>query len=87
MRSNPDEKTCQNASWREGAKHTVVVMLVRAVGVAPLWKDSAVFCIVGPRVPVRDDLKVCGGSVAGYRVVCLFWTCSVYLRSVVDEKS
>jgi hypothetical protein len=51
---------------KEGTKHTVVVMLVRAVGGAPLWKESAVLCIVGSRAPARDGFEVCGGNVAGY---------------------
>ena len=43
-------------------------MLVRAVGGAPLWKESAELCIMGSRAPARDGFEVCGGSVAGYMV-------------------
>lgn len=67
------KKTRQNVEERYqyqsgGTKRTVVVMLVRAVGVAPLWKDSAALCIAGSRVLARIDFGVCGGSVAGYMV-------------------
>ena len=61
-------------------ERTVVVMLVRAVGVAPLWKESAVLCIVGSLVLARDDSKGCGGSVTGYyllssrRLFCVAWS-------------
>ena len=62
-------------------------MLVRAMGVTPLWKDSTVFCIVGPPVPVQDDLKVCSGSVTSYRVISLFQAQSaIYLCGIVDGK-
>lgn len=84
--ADPDKKTRQNVSWREGGKRTVVIRLVRVVSAAPLWKDSVFFCIAGPRLPMRDDLKICGSSMAGYRVVCLFRTRSVYLCSVVGTK-
>ena len=40
-------------------------MLVRAVGGAPLWKESAVVCIVGSRMPARDDFEVWVGNVVG----------------------
>jgi len=79
---NASERRSERA---EGVKRTVVVILVRAVGVAPLWKDSAVFCIIDSRVLARDDFEAGGGSVAGYMVVCLFWTRSSYLAGVVDE--
>ena len=62
-------------------------MLVRAVGVAPLWKDSAVLCIVSLRVPARGDFKDCGGSVAEYLVVCRFRTRRGCSCGVVGEKS
>ena len=62
-------------------------MLFRAMGVAPLRKANAVFCIVGSRIHARDNFKVCGGSVVGYAVVCLLQTRSAYLRGMVDEKS
>jgi len=52
----------------KAVKRTVVVMLVRAVGVTPFWKDSAALCIVGSLVPTRDDLGVGGGSAA----VCMW---------------
>ena len=79
---NASERRSERA---EDVKRTVVVILVRAVGVAPLWKDSAVFCIMDSRTLARDDFKVGGGSVAGYMVVCLFWSRSSYLAGVVDE--
>ena len=53
----------------EDTKRTVVVKLVRAVGGGPLWKESAVVCILSTLAPARGDFKVCGGSVAGYMVV------------------
>lgn len=71
------EKTGQNAeggcrSRRDGStKHTVVVMLVRAVGVVPLWKDSTAFCMAGSRVFTRDGFGVCCGSVTVYMVGCI----------------
>lgn len=55
-------------------------MLVRAVGVTPLWKDSAVFCIVASRVLAWGDFKVRGGGVAKYMSVCLSRTRAVYFR-------
>ena len=57
-------------------------MLVRAVGVAPLWKDSAALCIVAARVLVWGDFKVCGGDVA----VRLSRARGGYFCDVVDEK-
>jgi len=85
-------KSTKNASERpskqtEGMKRTLVVILVLAVGVAPLWKDSAVLCIMDSRALAGDDFKVGGGSVAGYTMVCLFRTRGCYLADVVDEKS
>ena len=76
--------TIELAQW---VKRTVVVMLVRAVGVAPPWKDSAVFCIVSLRIPARDDFKDCGGSVAEYLVGCRFRTRRDCSCGVVGEKS
>ena len=68
-------------------KRTLVVMLVRAVGVAPLWKDSAALCIAGSRVLARNDFGVDGDSVAGYRVGCLLRTRGVYFYGAVDGES
>ena len=60
-------------------ERTVVVTLVRAVGVAPLWKDSATLCIVGSRALARGDFKVGGGRVTGGIVGCLLRARCVYL--------
>lgn len=50
---------------KEGMRRTVVVTLVLAVGGAPLWKESAVFCMAGSLTPVRGDVKMWDGTVAG----------------------
>jgi hypothetical protein len=44
-------------------------MLVRAVGGAPLWKESAVVCIAGSRTLARDDFEVWGGNVVGLETI------------------
>ena len=73
---DPDEKMRQKVQARcqpkghEGMKRTVVVMLVRAVGITPLWKDSAVFCMATSCVLSWGGLEVCGDGVAGYMAVC-----------------
>lgn len=61
-------------------------MLVRAVGVTPLWKDSAALCIAGSRVLARVDFKVGGGSAAGYMVGCLSGVRGVYFCVLVEGK-
>ena len=68
-------------------KLTVVVMLVRAVGVAPLWKESGALCIMGFRALARVDFKVGGGSVVGYSAECLLRARGVYFRGVGAGRS
>lgn len=65
-----------NKDASENIKLTVVVMLVRAVGVAPLWKDSAVFCILASQIPAHEGFRVCAGMSLRAR-----------LPDVVGEKS
>ena len=62
-------------------------MLVRAVGVAPLWKDSAVLCIAGSRGLARDGFKASGGSVTEYMVGRLLQTRGVCFYGADRESS
>ena len=69
-------RTPKGGCWSRldgSTKRTVVVMLVRAVGVVPLWKDSTAFCMAGSRVFTRGGFGVCCGSVAVYMVECILW--------------